>query len=479
VTQPSYVLSARQQINASPQLQQAVRLLQMSTIEFEQELRQALATNPFLEEDAMEDAGTTSATIDTGATALSGGVFSDDKLGTPFSDEERDPNGAGYAGAAVTRGGHFEGDDEVRDWACAEPSLREHLREQLCSHRLTPRERLAVAVAIESLDDDGYLRGSIEEAARTLDLEEPLTPEELNAAIRNLQQFDPVGVGARNLAECLERQLEALPAHTHRRDLALMIVRGHLEALGKNDWATLRRRFDCNDEALHEARALIRRLDPKPGESFSPAHAGYVTPDVIVSSVKGRLKAIINPEVLPRAHLNRNYIELLRRSRENANPALNQQLQEARWLLRNTEQRFVTIKRVADAIIERQRAFFAYGEIALKPMGLRDVADALGLHESTVSRATGNKYMATPRGTFQFKHFFSRQLTTHTGGTCSATAVRALMQEMLDAERGDDPLSDVDLARMLREQGIRVARRTVAKYRNQMRIPPAELRRHI
>ncbi len=480
VNQTSFALSTRQQTSASPQLQQAVRLLQMSTVEFEQELRQALASNPFLEEeptDNIETASTVAETSDDGETAIE--EHPDEIPGAILPpDDDHDLTGFSYSGGtSVSRGVDFENDDEMRNWACTEPTLRDYLREQLCCQGLCSRERLAVAIVIETLDDDGYLRGNVAESAHAIDVDMPLTAVELEAAVRILQHFDPVGVGARSLSECLERQLEALSADTPYRDLALTIVRDHLELVARNDIVTLRRRFDFGDTALHEVLTLIRGLDPKPGESFSPARVDYVTPDVIVTWTKGRLRTMINPDVLPRAHLNRNYVELLRRSRENINPALNQQLQEARWLLRNTEQRFVTIKRVADAIIERQRAFFAYGEIALKPMGLRDVADALGLHESTISRATGNKYMATPRGTFEFKHFFSRQLTTHTGGTCSASAVRALMQEMLDVERRDNPLSDVDLARMLGEKGINVARRTVAKYRNQMRIPPVELRR--
>jgi RNA polymerase sigma-54 factor len=271
-------------------------------------------------------------------------------------------------------------------------------------------------------------------------------------------------------------QLRAMPRHTPALQLARTLVGSHLEALARHDYCGLQRRLDCSAPSLAKAHALIRTLDPRPGQKYAMARTEYIVPDVLVTLRKGRLNPVMNPAVMPRARLNRGCIDLLRQSHNGSYPAMQQQLQEARWLLRNAEQRHLTILRVASAVIARQRAFFQYGEIALKPLMLREVADELGLHESTLSRATANKYMATPRGVFEFRHFFSRQLATETGGTCSATAVRAMIKELIEAESRDAPLSDVSLARKLTEHGVCVARRTVAKYRNQLKMPPWELR---
>lgn len=469
MSMPAYALTTRQQLSVSPRLQQAVRLLQMSTVEFTQELQQALATNPFLEETEPYAEGEAPSETPVG-----------DSSETPEPPADTVPNDElPEIAFSPTSRNQFDDEDDADpcDRVSAESGLREHLRAQLCGQGISLRQRIAAEVVIETLDDDGYLRQDPLEAAAMMAVDPPLTAEDIERGIRTVQELDPPGVGARTVAECLGLQLQALDEEIPGRALALAITRGHLEALARHDYNGLQQRLDCSLPALREAHALIRRLDPKPGNRFGSNQADHVVPDVIVVGSGHRLRAIINPAVLPRARLNRAYVDLFRRARAHGHPALTQQLQEARWLLKNVEQRFATIKRVADAIITRQRAFFAYGEIALKPLVLREIAEELGLHESTVSRATGNKYMATPRGLFEFKHFFSRQLTTGTGGTCSAAAVRALMKEMIEAEDAREPLSDVTLAQMLSEQGIRVARRTVAKYRNLMRVPPAELRR--
>jgi RNA polymerase sigma-54 factor len=484
VTAPGILLGAKQQLAVSPRLQQAVRLLQMSALEFTQELQEALANNPFLEEpEAAESEGAAPGEVRTDAAAVEEPAFDGadvvvEELPSEAAAEDPFAN-ADLPGRTV---GERGGDLEPYDWVSEKPGLRDLLREQVCGQSLSPRERLVAALVIETLDDDGYLRGDVTETAAALPqpLDPPLGEDEIQAAVRIVQNFEPLGVAARSLQECLLLQLDALPDETRELELARRLVRGHLELLARHDYPALQRRLDCGDGSLRQAHALIRTLDPRPGQRYAQVESDYVVPDVIVRPVKGKLTAVVNPAVLPRARLNRGYIELFRRARDSGgNPALQQQLQEARWLLRNAEQRFVTIKRVADAIVARQRAFFAYGEIALKPLVLRAVADELGLHESTVSRATGNKYMATPRGLFEFKHFFSRQLATGTGGTCSATAVRALIKEMIEAENPEDPLSDVVLAQRLTAQGIQVARRTVAKYRTQLKLPPAELRRRV
>ena len=284
-------------------------------------------------------------------------------------------------------------------------------------------------------------------------------------------------MGARDLGECLWLQLLAVPCDEPGHAMALRLVRDSLPALAHRDFHALALRHDTTPAEVHRALVLIRRMDPHPGHRYSQPTPAHVIPDVIVVEREGRLTAAVNPAMLPQLRLNEGYVRLLRHSRDGSHPAMQQQLQEARWLLRNAEQRFSTIQRVADAILKRQRAFFAYGDVALKPLALREVADEIGLHESTVSRATANKTMATSRGLIAFKHFFSRELATNTGGLCSATSVRALMRDLLDEECAQRPLSDVLITEQLGMQGICVARRTVAKYRNQMKVPPAELRR--
>jgi RNA polymerase sigma-54 factor len=329
---------------------------------------------------------------------------------------------------------------------------------------------------IDSLDDDGYFKLSFEELAALVPAEHDVRAEDFLAALRLVQSLDPAGVAARSLEECLELQLLTLDEGTPGRACALDILRGrHLQLLGNREWARLQHAVACDEDTLHIARALIRTLDPKPGHRFGAPEARYVVPDVVVRKVRERWVASINPASLPRVRLNRAYADALQG--RGSSQSLSRQLQEARWLLRSIEQRFATIQRVADAIVARQRGFFEYGEVAMKPLTLKLIAGELGLHESTVCRVTNSKYMATPRGLFEFKHFFSRRLATESGGAASATAVRAVMRELIAAEDPRAPLSDAELARLLAQQGLRVARRTITKYRALMRLPSVDVRR--
>ena len=451
---PAIALRLRQHLTLTPQVQQALRLLQMSALEFAQEMEQALDANPFLEENPEAPPA---ATRD-GATAEEF-VVSHEHSGsasTPAAEREQDD----WGGAAD-----------------AQPTLQEHLREQLMMSGMGERDRALAHMIVDSLDDDGYFKLSFEELAALVPPEHDVRPEDFLAALRLVQSLDPAGVAARSLEECLELQLVALDADTPGRECALDIVRGrHLQLLGNREWARLQHAVGCDEEMLHTARALIRTLDPKPGHRFGAPEARYVVPDIIVKKVRERWVASINPASLPRVRLNRAYAEALQ-SRSASNQSLSRQLQEARWLLRSIEQRFATIQRVADAIVARQRGFFEYGEVAMKPLTLKLIAGELGLHESTVCRVTNNKYMATPRGLFEFKHFFSRRLATESGGAASATAVRAVMKELIAAEDPRAPLSDAELARLLAQQGLRVARRTITKYRALMRLPSVDVRR--
>src|SRR3989454_4283708 len=452
---PAIALRLRQHLTLTPQVQQALRLLQMSALEFAQEMDQALTANPFLEENSE----TPSAPRETSPSTSSS------------IDDVVVPQEAASPGVS---------DREQEDWSSVsdlQPTLREHLREQLMISQMGERDRALAHMIIDSLDDDGYFKLSFEELAALVPPEHDVRAEDFGAALKLVQSLDPAGVAARNLEECLELQLLVLDENLPGRECALAMVRGkHLQLLGNREWARLQHAVGCDESTLHTARGLIRTLDPKPGHRFGPPEARYVVPDVIVRKVRERWVATINPASLPRVRLNRAYAEALH-NRNASNQSLSRQLQEARWLLRSIEQRFATIQRVADAIVARQRGFFEYGEVAMKPLTLKLIAGELGLHESTVCRVTNNKYMATPRGLLEFKHFFSRRLATESGGAASATAVRAVMKELIAAEDPRAPLSDAELARLLAQQGLRVARRTITKYRALMRLPSVDVRR--
>lgn len=492
---PILELRSKQHVALTPRLQQSVRLLQLSSLEFQHELRQALDSNPFLEYDesladgetdpdrakeihgAGSDSAETVAPATTEATEGLESLAAADASAAAASEEVSGDFAQDWSLRSASRH-NGDGDDvDPGAWAHAQPTMHEHLHDLLSLYPLNERDRAAAQMVIEALDDDGYLRDSLSDLAAAFEADPPLTEEELRVALRLVQTLDRPGVGARSLSECLELQLDAMPPDTPGRDLAREIAASHLERLARREHAELQKQLGCSADALRTACALVRRLDPKPGEYYARTDDNYVIPDVIVRRVKNRWVATINPAVLPRARIHRVYAELFAQSAGGSGSPLAQQLQEARWLLRNAEQRFTTIQRVAQCIVSYQKAFFDYGEIALKPLVLSKLAEELGLHESTVSRASSNKYMATPRGIFEFRHFFPRELATETGGRCSAAAVRALIKEMIEQEDPRNPLSDVALAKMLTQEGMLVARRTVAKYRNLLKLPPAQLRR--
>ena len=470
----------RGQMTLTPRLQQSVRLLQLSALEFAQELQQALASNPFLEEveDQPESDGNDphAAVADT-ATAGAAGEESiahedlGDGLAVPA-----DPYGDNHPEAMSTRA-HDDGDADWTEWTEATPSLRDHLQGQLQLCNLSARDRSLCELLIEALDDDGYLRQSFAELAAVIDAEPHVDETEWNTALKLVQSLEPAGIAARDLRECLLAQLPAPDACTPVQALARRAISDHLQALAHHDLGGLERSLEASAQEVRSVYQLIRRLDPHPGWRFGRPDTRYVVPDVIVRKVRGKWVASINPAVLPRVCINRVYAELFQSNRTAAHAQLATQLQEARWLIRSSEQRFATIQRVAESIVAKQRAYLEYGELAMKPLGLRHIASELGLHESTVSRVTSNKYMATPRGLVEFRRFFSRELKTDTGGTCSATAIRALIREMIGSENPRVPLSDAQLAQILGEQGIQVARRTVTKYRKQLQLPSADVRR--
>ncbi len=506
---PSLQLKLSQQLALTPQLQQSIRLLQLSTLELNQELEQILAENPLLErlDDPLADCARISpnGSLDRAPGAAEGDGDSpmperreraDDAAegggteGADGGDGARDDGGYGEHGldwgGGEGRGSRAEGDDDEREFpqvSTRGETLREHLLAQLAGTGCSRRDRALVTLLVDELDADGYLRIGLDEVAQALPAELEIEPEELSAALRLLQSFDPTGVGARSIPECLLLQLAALPPQRRPSEatcrLAGAIVHQHLELLAAHDFARLKRLLRCDDDQLRAAQTLIQALNPRPGGAFAGEPPAYVVPDVVVRRGRGGWQAVLNPDVMPKLRINDVYAQILKRNRGGPGSSLSSQLQEARWLVKNVQQRFDTIQRVAQAIVDRQRAFFNHGAVAMRPLVLREIADALGLHESTVSRVTTQKYMLTPFGTFEMKYFFGSHVATDTGGAASSTAIRALIKQLVTAEDAKTPLSDSRIAELLGEQGIVVARRTVAKYREALQIPPVAQRKSL
>lgn len=491
---PTLQLKLTQHLALTPQLQQSIRLLQLSTLELHQEIEQAVADNPLLERDddplarALHLATDGAIVPDRPAPASR-----DDAAGSPV--ESGDESGAedDYEHAEAQDWGHASsGDDEDHaptQWAAQQVSLRDHLLSQLSCTQASPRDRALVELLIEALDEDGYLSSSLPELLELCPPEAEIDEDELRGALRLLQSFEPTGVGANCAGECLALQLRALaraapPQERPALALAECIVMEHLPLLAQRDFTKLKRVLGVGDEQLRTAHQVITRLDPHPGVAFGHGQADYVVPDVQVKRQGSRWVATLNLEVMPRLRVNQGYADILKRDRSERGESAersqwNARLQEARWLIRNIQQRFDTILRVSQAIVERQQAFFNHGEIAMRPLVLREIADQVGLHESTVSRVTSSKYMATPLGVFELKFFFGSHVATEAGGAASSTAIRALIRQMVAAEDPRNPVSDSRIAELLGEQGLVVARRTVAKYREALRIPPVAMRKSL
>jgi RNA polymerase sigma-54 factor len=465
---PSLQFRLSQHLTLTPQLQQSIRLLQLSTVELNQEIERLLMENPALEREDAESGHETAPH----AAAASGSEAAPEpapERAAPESDWSADI-------AATWRGGDDE--DSDRNFATPDtPTLRDHLRAQLSLVNLGNRDRVFVELLVDALDDDGYLTQPLEEIAALFPAEAEADLEELGIALRHLQNLEPAGVGARSPAECLCLQLRAL-RDTHADDpvrrLALEIADKHLELLANRDYTRLKIVTGANDDALRAAQRLILALNPRPGAAFAKVEARYVVPDVIVRKTRNVWRASLNPDAMPRLRINHLYAELAAGAR---NGGISSQLQEARWLIKNVQQRFDTILRVAQAIVDRQRHFLEHGEVAMRPLVLREIAQTLGLHESTISRVTTQKYMASPRGTFELKYFFGSHVATDAGGAASSTAIRALIKQLVAAEDARAPLSDARISQILGEQGIVVARRTIAKYRESLQIPAVNQRK--
>ncbi len=478
-------LRLSQHLTLTPQLQQSIRLLQLSTLELNAEVERILQENPLLEKEDADNDETPQLEIPI-STRERGPEPEPEYRQTGEEEQEdrpldvtqaADPSDvADYGGGDTDWGGSAPtDDDDFYPQQVATSTLRDHLVEQLSLTSLPERDRQIVAALIDALNEDGYLVSSLEEIVEMFPDEIDL--DELRIGLNYLQSFEPAGVGARDCAECLRLQLKTLPETTPWRADALKVVDGHLVLLANRDFTKLKRLLHTDDAGVRGVRALVRSLNPRPGAAFANTEANYVVPDVLVRKQRGKWVASLNEAAMPKLRLNRIYADILTRNRDASNQQLAAQLQEAKWLIRNVQQRFETILRVAQAIVERQRRFFEHGDVAMRPMVLREIADMLDLHESTISRVTTQKYMLTPRGTYELKYFFGSHVATDTGGAASATAIRALIRQLIGAEDPKTPLTDSRIADVLGEQGILVARRTIAKYREALQIPPVNLRK--
>lgn len=485
-------LRVSQHLALTPQLQQSIRLLQLSTLELHQELEQILSDNPLLErlddpldhsvrllaDGSVSSAPTTTASSDApapdaapagdGETSFEGGEGGDSGESSGDSDWSFDD---------VARTSKAPEDDDARPQMEAhDVTLREHLLEQMRVTVKNPRDRALVELVVDALDDNGYLTEPLEEIHARLPEELEVEAEEMSMALKLLQSFDPPGVGARDAAECLSLQIRRMPRiPLVTRRTALAIVEKHLQLFSQRDFNKLKKALDCDDEDLREAQAVIRQCNPHPGAAFASDASDYVVPDVIVKRTRAGWQVVLNHDVMPRLRVNALYANILKQNKGEG--SMSSQLQEAKWLIKNMRQRFDTILRVAQAIVDRQRNFFSHGAVAMRPLVLREIADTLGLHESTISRVTTQKYMLTPHGMFELKYFFGSHVATDAGGEASSTAIRALIKQLIGAEDPKIPFSDSRIAEMLAEQGMVVARRTVAKYREALKIPPVNLRK--
>ena len=485
-------LKLSQSLTMTPQLQQAIKLLQLSTLELQQEIQQVLDSNMMLEVDDEENTFPEHAEPVTeierepreseGEYAELGNLDTTSEipqeLATDSSWEDVYDSMQSYT--APQQGGDGDNDDYFFQRAPAE-TLQDHLHWQMELARFNEHDYAIATAIIDSINDDGYLTSTIEEVHQGLLSQiEDLELDEVMAVLHRIQYFDPPGVGARNLADCLALQLRQLPEDTVWKNKAIELTSRCLDILAKKDLNKLKRALDVSDEELNAIIALIRTLEPKPGRCIETKEAQYITPDVFVVRLGKDWVVSPNPEISPRLRVNPFYEKMIKRAdKGDDNISMRNHLQEARWFIKSLESRKQTLLKVARAIVEHQKDFLEYGERGMKPLVLRDVAEEVGMHESTISRVTTQKYMHTPNGVYEFKYFFSSHVSTESGGECSAVSIKAQIKEMIEQEGPAKPLSDHTLSAELKKKGINVARRTVAKYREAMNIPPSNERKRV
>ncbi|RUO33448.1 RNA polymerase factor sigma-54 [Aliidiomarina sanyensis] len=441
---PGLQLKMGQSLSMTPQLQQAIRLLQLSTLELQSEIQEALESNPLLEED---------------------------DIPPPESQWETQ-----YS--AGTSAGEAQEDDYIYQGETTE-SLKDYLLWQMRLSHFTPLDEFIAETIIDAIDESGYLTQDIDDLYATIVAEEPETElDEVKVVLKRIQHFDPIGVGARSVQECLLIQLQQRAIDSPYIEVAQRVVRDHLDLLAKRDYRKLARKSRLKEETLREVLKLLQDLDPRPGDGFGTSESDYVIPDVLVRKHKDQWRVELNPHALPKVRVNQGYADLVHNGcSQQDGQYIKQQLQDARWLIKSIESRNETLLKVAHCIVHRQQGFFEHGPEAMKPMILSDVAESIEMHESTISRVTTQKFMHTPQGVYELKYFFSSHVGTDDGGECSSTAIRAFIKKLVAEENAAKPLSDSKLANLLAEQGIQVARRTIAKYRESLGIPSSSQRK--
>ena len=514
VMKASLQLKLGQSLTMTPQLQQAIRLLQLSTLDLQQEIQQALESNPMLEtseeeeqageaansaddskETASQDDGTESQQASTSESDTSSD-WDESENGPDWSSETDSPDTIPDdlpvdtawddiyqpAPSTATRNDD-ENDYDFETRNSPTETLRDHLEWQLNLTPLNERDQAIAHALLDAVNNNGYLTSPLEEIHSGMveeTDEDPLEFDEVEAVLHRLQHFDPPGVFARDLQECLLIQLNQLPPDTPWLSQARLVITHYINLLGNRDYAQLLRRSRLKEDQLRDVLALITTLNPRPGDTIDQAEPDYVIPDVIVRKHQNRWRVELNPEIAPRIRVNASYASLIKRADSSAdNTYMRDQLQEAKWFIKSLQSRNETLLKVATRIVEHQQGFLDKGEEAMKPLILSDIAQVVEMHESTISRVTTQKYMHTPRGIFELKYFFSSHVSTDEGGECSSTAIRAMIKKLISAETPKKPLSDSKIAAMLGDQGINVARRTVAKYREAMHIPPSNERKRL
>lgn len=499
----SLQLKLGQQLTMTPQLQQAIRLLQLSTLDLQQEIQEALESNPMLEMEE-EVPQQSSASLSEATASLSGSsnesgdsdsydepsggneMESMDNIDNIPTDLPVDSNWEDVYQGSLSGSGSGGDDDEDGNFESRNASaetLLDHLEWQLNLTRFSDIDRAIAYAIIESINPNGYLTVSLEDILESVTTENEVDPvelDEIQAVLHRIQQFDPPGVAARDLKECLLIQLNQMPEGADWVAEAKLVVQDHLELLGNHDYAQLMRKTKLNEEALRNVIRVIQALNPQPGARIASVAAEYVVPDVIVRKMNGRWRVELNPDAAPRLRINANYASLVQRVETSSDSQfLRNHLQEARWFIKSLQSRNETLLKVATKIVEYQRGFLDYGPEAMKPLVLADIAEQVGMHESTISRVTTQKFMHTPQGIFELKYFFSSHVSTASGGECSSTAIRSMIKKLVSAEDPRRPLSDSKIAELLEKQDIIVARRTIAKYRESLQIPPSNERKRL
>lgn len=481
----------------TPQLQQAIKLLQLSTLDLQQEIRQVLESNPMLElvEDYEYESdelaeGRPGDSTEISESQPASGAGDDEFERMEWADSIPDDLAVDtnwddlYQGSDISSGAPGADVSDFESRNAASESLQDHLRWQLHLTTMSDQDYMIALEIIDAIDANGMLTADLESIRTGLDPLLDIGSDEILAVLHRIQRFDPVGVGYRNLAECLLVQLDQLqdPALETQVGHAKIIVAQHLELLGSKDYAQIMRRTRLREDQLKLAIAIIETLNPRPGSEIAPPSTTYIVPDVIVSKNQetGKWRVELNPELAPRIRINRGYAALIKRAdNSDANNYLRDNLQEAHWFLKSLQSRNETLLKVATRIVDHQRGFLEYGDEAMKPLVLRDIAEMVEMHESTISRVTTQKYMLTPRGIYELKYFFSSHVSTSQGGECSSTAIRAIIKRLVADENTSKPLSDSKIAKLLEKLGINVARRTIAKYRESLAIPPSNERKRL